>query len=553
MAPRFHPLGPDDPTEIAGYPLRARLGSGGMGTVYLAFSSGGYPVAIKVVRPEFADDPEFRRRFKREVEAARRVHGTYTAQVVNADTDAAVPWLATTYIAGPSLQQAIGEDGHPLPVLSVFRLLAGAAEGIAAIHAVGLIHRDLKPSNVLLAADGPRVIDFGIVHAADASSLTSVGQVIGTPAFLAPEQINGQVTEATDVWALGHLAAYAATAHAVFGDSHVESVLIHRILNEPPQLEDCPAEIRSIAERCLAKNPAERPSVHDVIAFARNATEGQTMQLMGASWLPPSVDQTLSAYDARLAPPPPAPAPHLPAQPPAQPSGRAEPVRPVPAPRRPRRGVIIAAGLCAAVVLAGYLIFHAFQSPGPQTPTTGGATTAASSPAVTRSATVPAAASSSGPAASGSASPGPDSTGGYTALQTYPTDISMPGGTCYDTVAAFATDGPHVYTNVETLFNDSSKWDVTLSNCATPDDQEELAVNQGSALTDAVSPSSTPEECEKQISENPVGNEVAPAAGQTVCFETQHNILVLMTFSTVTQSPSYTLHAHVTAWSVASG
>jgi serine/threonine protein kinase len=206
MAARFLPLDQSDPVEIAGYALRARLGSGGMGNVYLSFTRGGRPVALKVIRKEFADDPEFRRRFRMEVAAAQRVQGLYTAPVVDADPDAAVPWLATAYIAGPALNYAVTEYG-PLPEASVFRLLGGVAEGLTAVHAAGLVHRDLKPANVLLAADGPRVIDFGIAYAADATSLTNSGAMLGTPAFMSPEQVAGKpVSSATDVFALGRRA-----------------------------------------------------------------------------------------------------------------------------------------------------------------------------------------------------------------------------------------------------------------------------------------------------------------------------------------------------------
>lgn len=292
MVARFRPLALSDPTEIAGYSLRARLGSGGMGVVYLSFSRGGRPVAVKVVKKEFADDREFRRRFAREIAAAQNVQGHFTAPVVDADPEAPVPWLATAYIAGPSLQDAVGEHG-PFPLFSVFRLLAGAAEGIAAVHGAGLIHRDLKPANVLLADDGPRVIDFGIAHATNSSTLTGKGYAIGTPGYMAPEQISsGKVTEATDVFGLGQLALYAATGHPAFGEGHVD-VLLHRILNESPDLDGCPAELQPIVERCLTKSPEDRPSVTDVIDFARDAMRGDTMRVMNEPWLPPPVAATL--------------------------------------------------------------------------------------------------------------------------------------------------------------------------------------------------------------------------------------------------------------------
>jgi hypothetical protein len=302
MAARFSPLDQSDPTEIAGYTLRARLGSGGMGNVYLSFTRGGRPVALKVVRKEFADDPEFRRRFRMEVAAAQRVQGLYTAPVVDADPDAPVPWLAIAYIAGPSLSHAVAEYG-PLPEASVFRLLGGVAEGLTAIHAAGLVHRDLKPANVLLAADGPRVIDFGIAHAVDATSLTSSGAMLGTPAFMSPEQVAGKpVSSATDVFALGHLVAFAATGHSVFGDGHFSS-LIYRIMQEEPDLGGCPDSLRDFVAQCLAKDPAQRPDLAETMVFAKSGLAGQTMQLADGSWLPDPVAGTLAAYDTSAAPP----------------------------------------------------------------------------------------------------------------------------------------------------------------------------------------------------------------------------------------------------------
>ena len=165
----MEPLSASDPGEVAGYRLRGRLGAGGMGVVYLAFTPGGRPVALKVVRPEFGDDPDFRSRFRQEIAAAQRVHGLYTAQLLDGDPDGSPPWLVTAYVAGPSLAQAVSGHGR-LPEQSVFLLVAGVAEALGAIHAAGLVHRDLKPSNVLLAADGPRVIDFGISRAVEASA-----------------------------------------------------------------------------------------------------------------------------------------------------------------------------------------------------------------------------------------------------------------------------------------------------------------------------------------------------------------------------------------------
>lgn len=295
MTGRFTPLESDDPEQIGEYRLRARLGVGGMGRVYLAFTAGGHPVAVKVVRPEYAEDEEFRRRFRIEVAAARQVKSPlYTAPVVGADTEARLPWLATAYIPGPSLRQAVTEHG-PLPLPTVFRLLAGVAEGLTAIHTEKLIHRDLKPANVLLAADGPRVIDFGIAHAADATTITSTHLRVGTPAFMAPEQIRGHpASPATDVFALGNLAVYAATGRTAFGEGNPQA-MFYRIINEDPDLTTCPKELQDIAQRCLAKDPKRRPPVAEIMHYARRQTEGQTINL-AASWLPKPVAQTLLDY-----------------------------------------------------------------------------------------------------------------------------------------------------------------------------------------------------------------------------------------------------------------
>ena len=357
VADGFLHLRPEDPTEIATYVLRARLGSGGMGNVYLSFSPGGYPLAIKIVKQVFADDPEFRRRFRREITAAQQVQGYYTAPVRDAGPDDEIPWFATAYIAGPSLQTAVAEHG-PFPVFSVFRLLAGASEGISAVHAAGLIHRDLKPANVLLADDGPRVIDFGIAHAASSSTLTGTGVAIGTPAYMAPEQVRGKVTKATDVFALGHLGLFAATGHSAFGEGNPDA-LFYRVLNEPPDLEGCPDELRDIVARCLAKDPADRPEVSEVTAFASAAMRGQTMRLVGGAWLPLPVAQTLSDYSASRAPlPEPSTQTAIPAAVPA-----AVPAAPLRRRRRPAFAIPAALILIVAAAL-GFLALPSHKSNG---------------------------------------------------------------------------------------------------------------------------------------------------------------------------------------------
>lgn len=264
----FQPLQADDPPVVAGYRLTARLGAGGMGRVYLSHTQGGRPVAIKVVRPELADDPDFRRRFRREMEAARRVRGAYTAELIDGDADGAPPWLATLYVPGPSLAEAAGRDGG-LPVPAVLWLMAGVAEALQAIHGAGIVHRDLKPSNVLLASDGPRVIDFGISLATGVSSYTATGSTIGTPQFMAPEQASGgAVTAATDVFALGQIAAFAALGEPLYGDGPAVSVL-YRIVHSEPDLSLLPTRLRPLIARCLAADPAERATLAEVVERCR--------------------------------------------------------------------------------------------------------------------------------------------------------------------------------------------------------------------------------------------------------------------------------------------
>ncbi|MET7785017.1 serine/threonine-protein kinase [Streptomyces sp900116325] len=264
----FQPLQADDPPVVAGYRLTARLGAGGMGRVYLSHTQGGRPVAIKVVRPELADDPDFRRRFRREMEAARRVRGAYTAELIDGDADGAPPWLATLYVPGPSLAEAVGRAGG-LPVPAVLWLMAGVAEALQAIHGAGIVHRDLKPSNVLLASDGPRVIDFGISLATGVSSYTATGSTIGTPQFMAPEQASGgAVTAATDVFALGQIAAFAALGEPLYGDGPAVSVL-YRIVHSEPDLSPLPTRLRPLIARCLAADPAERATLAEVVEWCR--------------------------------------------------------------------------------------------------------------------------------------------------------------------------------------------------------------------------------------------------------------------------------------------
>src|SRR6204780_3408252 len=242
-----------------------RLGEGGMGRVFLGESPGGRKVAVKVVHPDYASDPEFRRRFTREVATARQVGGFHTAAVVDAAPDADPPWMATAYIPGPSLAEAIAQHG-PLDEAGVRRLGAALAEGLAAIHDCGLIHRDLKPGNVIMADDGPRIIDFGIAKGTDATALTGSSAVIGTLRYMSPEQLNGhELTPQSDVFSLGPVLAFAATGHDPFEAPTIPAV-ITRILTDPPDLDPLTGDLRGIIGDCLAKDPGSRPSPGDPLA-----------------------------------------------------------------------------------------------------------------------------------------------------------------------------------------------------------------------------------------------------------------------------------------------
>jgi serine/threonine protein kinase len=258
-------LEPGDPREIGPYRLLGKLGSGGMGQVFLGMSAGGRPIAVKVIRDDLADDPEFRRRFRREVGAARKVSGLFTAQVIDAELDGSRPWLATVYVAGPSLTEAVRSHG-PLPVRTLLALAAGLAESLSAIHAAGVVHRDLKPSNVLLAEDGPRVIDFGISEAAETSGLTGADMVIGSPGFMSPEQVLGlDIGPASDMFSLGAVLAFAGTGQGPFG-SGSNAALVYRLVNSPASLARLPVELRPLVGGCLAKHPSDRPTADELLA-----------------------------------------------------------------------------------------------------------------------------------------------------------------------------------------------------------------------------------------------------------------------------------------------
>jgi serine/threonine protein kinase/tetratricopeptide (TPR) repeat protein len=260
----MEPLASDDPRQVGAYQLQARLGADGMGRVFLGRSPAGRSVAVKLVHPELARDPEFRERFRREVSAAQAVSGAFTAPVVAAGPDDDPPWLATAFVAGPSLGDVISEAG-PLPEETVWRLAGGLVEALQAVHACGLVHRDLKPGNVLIAADGPRVIDFGIAKAMDGTALTASHVIIGTPVFMAPEQARGGLPGAAgDVFSLGSVLAYAATGRAPFTASDPVAMM-YRIVHDEPDLGGLAPSLRKLVAGCLAKDPASRPPLDDLL------------------------------------------------------------------------------------------------------------------------------------------------------------------------------------------------------------------------------------------------------------------------------------------------
>ncbi|MFD5031842.1 protein kinase [Streptomyces sp. NPDC058405] len=297
-------LAAGDPQRIGTYQLLARLGAGGMGRVYLARSDRGRTVAVKLVRQELAEQEQFRSRFRQEVAAARRVGGSWTAPVLDADTEAAVPWLATGYVAGPSLQSVVSGGHGPLPERSVRILASGLAHALQDIHAAGLIHRDLKPSNVLVTIDGPRVIDFGIARALETvtdGGLTRTGALVGSPGFMAPEQVRGdRVTAACDVFCLGSVLAYAATGRLPFGAADTGAhALIFRIAQEEPDLSELPEGLAELVRCCLLKDPAARPTTKDILARVGEASDSGAGP-GGEPWLPGGLLAQLGQHAVRL-------------------------------------------------------------------------------------------------------------------------------------------------------------------------------------------------------------------------------------------------------------
>jgi hypothetical protein len=321
-----HALEAADPQHAGKYRLLGRLGQGGMGQVFLGQSPGGRLVAVKLIRAELAGDPDFRARFAREVVTARTISGIFTVPVVDADVDGPQPWLVTAYVDGPSLADAVASQG-PVPPGQALTLAAGLAEGLEVIHAAGVVHRDLKPSNVLLAADGPRIIDFGISHTAGFSGLTRTGWVAGSPGFMSPEQAEGiPGGPASDIFSLGSVLVFAVTGSEPFGTG-TAAALLYRVVHSRPDTSQVPAPIRALVEHCLEKDPRHRPTAGEIVA--------------GLGAAPPAFVSTMTARQHGTAS-----VTTWPAQPPGTTASR-------PGPRRRRgRGLAWVAVIAAAVVLS---------------------------------------------------------------------------------------------------------------------------------------------------------------------------------------------------------
>jgi eukaryotic-like serine/threonine-protein kinase len=428
-------LQPDDPGRIGPYQLRGVLGAGGMGRVFLGVSADGDQVAVKVIRADLALDPEFRARFRREVTVARKVSSRFTAPLIAADADGPVPWLATAYVTGPSLADAIAQRG-PLPAASVLELAAGLAEGMSAIHSAGVIHRDLKPSNVLLAQDGPRVIDFGISVAAETSQLTRAGLLIGSPGYMSPEQVEGrEVGPASDIFSLGAVLAFAATGEAPFGNGSAPT-LAYRAVYRQVNLDRVPAEVRGLIDRCLAKDPGQRPAARDLMfaAAAIPPTERWAPAPVTRTFteLPAGQDGSRTLTSARLS----SVSQTAPDRP-GRPQGRRR------QPRRPLAIASVAVGILAASAAGGIAVagctsqtvgVHSVSPPITSAPTTAAPST--SPTAIVAPPTSASATASATPTASVTATPTAITTGTPTAS---PTVTGTPTSTATATATATPT------------------------------------------------------------------------------------------------------------------
>ncbi len=340
------PLRPDDPTRIGHYRLTARLGSGGMGVVYLGVAWDGSPVAIKVLRPELADDQEFRRRFGREVAALVRVKGECTVRVIEADSQSPTPFVVTEYAQGPSLSEHIDKHGS-VSLDMLYGLATGLAEALTVIHAAGIMHRDLKPSNIILTDAGPKVIDFGIARRQDTTAMTKTGMMIGSMGFMAPEQISGRPGPEADIFAWGVTVAYAATGRSPFGAGNTHSIL-YRIMYGDPDIAAVPDSLRPLVEAALAKDPQSRPTARQLLDRLTSASrrtdrvnDTPTQVILSQTWQTRlhSSPPPMSAPDQANRPSPHVPAPSRPTPPVPAASAAEPPTADSPVPRLAPPGV----------------------------------------------------------------------------------------------------------------------------------------------------------------------------------------------------------------------
>ncbi|MFI9235902.1 serine/threonine-protein kinase [Streptomyces sp. NPDC053079] len=394
-------LRPQDPASIGTHTVLARIGAGGMGQVYLGRSPGGRQLAIKVIREDFAESPEALARFRREVATVRAVRSAFTANLIDASLDAAPYWLATEYVPGPTLIEAIRERG-PVPAATCSRLFAALAEALADVHAHGVMHRDLKPHNIILSAVGPKLIDFGIARGAEQTALTQAGTAPGTPGYTAPEIITrNDVTAAADVFALGATVAAAATGRPPYGEGSLESVT-YRVVHGEIDVAGVEPALAELVRACVAGDPAKRPTPAEIIsrcAVTSALVEDPVYQELAGSGpgAPPSPGYVPTVMSAQAAPPAASPAafPAAPTAPGTPPAPGALPVPPPsPAPQRPRTKLLLA--VCAASVVLGVIVAISVQAAGDDSKQ-GGQKTAGTADAKPSASSSPSAADSGAP------------------------------------------------------------------------------------------------------------------------------------------------------------
>ena len=439
------PLRETDPPRVGSYRLLARLGAGGMGVVYLASGQDGRPVALKVLRPEMADDGEFRTRFSREVTALTRVRGVCTVRVLDADTTSARPFLVTEYAEGPSLAEYVDSRG-PMDPQMLYGLATGLAEALTAIHAAGIVHRDLKPSNVLLTPGGPKVIDFGIAQMLDATAVTRAGMTVGSAGYMAPEQIMGRAGTAADIFSWAVTIAYAASGQPPFGTGTSE-VILYRILHETPDIAAVPAALHAQVAAALDKDPHGRPTAPELLsqltrtaALPSAGSDNPTQTVLAQTWHP--------AGPIPATPPPSRPASSL-----STPSGGAPPpdtrpadTRPPDAPRRAgmRRPVLLTLVLAVAILLGAGGAALAFALSGhPSTSgntPSGGASQSPTAPAT--SAVTNSSAGASSPSSSSSSPSAPSSSSASSSPSSSPSSSSATTGTTSPSQPAASTSAP---------------------------------------------------------------------------------------------------------------